>query len=292
MILKSLPFLFHEAWLNIRRQALMTVASVSTVAVSLSILGIFLFLAWQLHAWTAELPNQFEIHAFLRMTTSRATAASLTEQFRQMSGVREARLVTREEAWDAWRRQQQNRTDLYGEENPLPDKIVVKAENGARTLALADAIRNLPGVERVNAGEEVIRRLISVASIVRTAGLILAGLLALGTAAIISNAIRLTLFARRREIRIMQLVGATNGFIRFPFILEGIVAGVLGATIACSLLYLAVIYLQERVRLNLTLFTPLHIRVDLPLFFAALAALGLVTGLLGSMISLRRFLRA
>lgn len=291
MIIRSLPFLLHEAWLNIRRQALMTVASISTVTMALAILGICLFLGWQVQAIIAEMPDQFEAHVFLQTTTPRERAQTLAEQARQLPGVRAVRLVTREEVWENHRRRQPELAELLGDENPLGDMLAIETTDGAATLSVAQAMRRFPEVHRVNAAEHAVRQLMSVLRIVRSAGLVLAALLALGTASIVSNAIRLTLFARRREIRIMQLVGATNGFIRLPFIFEGACAGLMGAALACGLLALVISWLRQQIFTHLPLFTTLQVRVDLPIFYGAMMALGLFTGLLGSLISIRRFLR-
>ncbi|HEU4754117.1 MAG TPA: FtsX-like permease family protein, partial [Armatimonadota bacterium] len=124
------------------------------------------------------------------------------------------------------------------------------------------------------------------------AGIVLAVLLALGTAAIIGNAIRMTLYARRRDIRVMQLVGATNGAIRLPFMMEGMVAGGLGGGIACAVMLGALHYVSQRVLQEMPFINEFRMSVDLPLFCAVLVGGGIVLGLTGSLFSLRRFLRA
>src|SRR5205823_8287878 len=124
------------------------------------------------------------------------------------------------------------------------------------------------GVERVLDGAHVLRNLIAIGRIVRTASLILGALLVLGTIGIISNSIRITLFARRREIRVMQLVGATNGFIRLPFLLEGMLDGLLGGGVACGLLYAGYRALTTRVLVNVPLANEFRFTLDLPLCLA------------------------
>jgi cell division transport system permease protein len=293
MFLRSIPFLIREAFLNLRRQGLMTLASISTVAVALSILGAFGLLAWHVHLVTDQLPRRFEVHAFLRRNLPAAEVEGVRGAVERIPGVRSVTLVTCDEAWNAFKNRYTGlKSDLEGlEGNPLPDKLEIQAHTPQQTLAVAEQVRVMPQVEAVQDGRTVLQRLISINQWVRTGSLILGALLALGTVAIISNAIRLTLFARRREIRVMQLVGATNGFVRFPFLLEGMLDGLIGGGLACGLLYLAYHYLTTRALVHLPLVSEFRLNLDLPVFLGGIAAGGLMVGFMGSAVSIRRFLK-
>lgn len=294
IFLKGIPFLIHEAFLNIRRQGLMTLASVSTVAVALSILGAFGLIAWHLHAITDMLPRRYEVHAFLKRELKPAEVERVRGQVESLPGVRSVTLVSKAEAWANFKGQWNGlKSDLDGlDQNPLPDKLEVQAVSPERLLEVAAAIPNVPGVEAVREERVVLKRLIAINNWVRIASLVLGGLLILGTIAIISNAIRITLFARRREIRVMQLVGATNAFVRFPFLLEGMLDGLLGGGLACLLLYTAYHYLTTKLLVNVPLVSELRFSVYLPLYLAAVAAGGVVVGFFGSLVSVHRFLKA
>jgi cell division transport system permease protein len=288
-----LGFLIGECARNLRRQGLMTFACISTTTIALTILGIFVLLAWQVNTVAEAAPRRFEVHAFLDAKASPDQVTELVRQVQQLSGVAAVKLVPKDEAWAEYRKHYPHEEDLEGmTDNPLPDKLEISAVTPAQTLDVAEAVRQLPGVEHVNEGKETLRRLLAIANIVRIAGIALAVALALGTAAIIGNTIRMTLYHRRRDIRVMQLVGATDGFIRLPFVLEGIVVGGVGGGLAAGLMAAALHYLTSRVQIDLPLISEIRISLDPALFCSTLVVSGVCLGALGSLISLRRFLRA
>jgi cell division transport system permease protein len=290
-MLGSLGFLFQESWLNLRRHGLMAIASISTAAVALTIFGVFILLAWHLNAIAEAIPRKIEIHAFPRPTATRDEVNALADEIRKFPDVVRVKVVPKEEAWADFQKHYRAE-DLRGiTENPLPDKFEVIAASPERTVAIAERVRQTAGIDRVNDAREVLQKLLTIAGIVRVVGLVLAVLLALGTAAIINNAIRMTLFARRRDIRVMQLVGATDAFIRFPFVMEGVAEGVLGGALACGVLAAALHYFTTRMLPDLPFINELHITLSLPLLCGGLVVGGALLGMAGSLFSLRRFLR-
>jgi cell division transport system permease protein len=295
MILRSLWFLIKEAFTDIWRHQLMTLAAITTVAASLAVLGGFLLVGWQLHRAAESLPRQIEIHIFTKVKTPRERVLTLQREIVRMPGVRTVKLVTREEAWQAYIRDYPEKKDLEGiRDNPLPDKLEIQTRNPSATTLLCRRLRQqvaFPDIDAVREGGAVLERLIAIARLVRSAGLTCAGLLLIATVAVIANAIRITVFARRREIRIMQLVGATHGFIRLPFVIEGMFEGVIGALFACGLLVLGYRAFVQVAFRTAPFLREFHVAIDLPYFFGALALLGLLIGALGSVISIRRFLK-
>jgi cell division transport system permease protein len=292
IFIRSIPFLFHEALLNVRRHGLMTLAVIGTVTVTLCFVGTFAVIAWQFHQVADRLPRQFEVHAFMRPDLTPDDVQRTQAEVAQLSGVRSVTRVTRAEAWSEFKlRRSGMESDFDGLENPLGDKLEIQVTSPERTFAVAARVRGLPGVHRVLDGSEVLARLLAINRFIRLASLILGGLLALGTVAIVSNAIRITLFARRREIRVMQLVGATNGFVRLPFLLEGMFDGLVGGGLACALLYASYRYLTRSVLPRFPFANEFQIGLNLPVCLATIAAAGLLIGLFGSTVSLRRFLR-
>jgi cell division transport system permease protein len=269
----------------------MALTCISTSAIALTILGGFVLLAWHVHAVAQAIPRQFEVHAFVRSEASRADTELLATQIRRLPGVARVALVPKEQAWDEYRKHYATPEDLDDMENPLPDKIEVAAVSPEMTLTVAKQVREMPLVDEVRGGEEVLRRILAVANGIRIGGIVVALLLALGTIAIIGNAIKITLFARRRDIRVMQLVGATNGFIRLPFVLEGMIEGALGGAVACAVMAVLLRYFTHYVLPNVTLVKELQLALDVPTFCVSLVLSGVLFGLLGSLFSLRRFLR-
>jgi cell division transport system permease protein len=292
MSIRSLGFLAREAAMNIGRHGLITMASISTVSISLSILGGFLLVAYQLHTVAEALPRRMEIHAFARTGLPRSESLKVVNRIRAMRGVVEVRLVPREKAWLAFQQRYPQKTDLEGlRENPLPDKYEVRTKKPEQIFWVAKAIGALPQVAHVSESTKVLENLLRIARLVRLVGITCAALLLLATVAVISNAIRITLFSRRREIRIMQLVGATNGFIRLPFMFEGIFDGAAGAALACGVVAGGYHYLSQAALTSVPLLSELQIAVPFLHLLTVLTSLGILIGALGSMISIRRFLR-
>src|SRR5438046_1899987 len=130
MSLRSLWFLIREAFTDICRHQLMTLASVTTVAASLSVLGGFLLVGWQLHRAIESLPRQIEVHVFAKVTTPRERVLALQGEILRMPGVHTVKLVTKEEAWQAYTRDYPEKGDLEGiRDNPLPDKLEIQTRN-------------------------------------------------------------------------------------------------------------------------------------------------------------------
>jgi cell division transport system permease protein len=218
---------------------------------------------------------------------------SLRETLSRVPGVRETRYVSRDQALADLGQQlgdQAGLLEAVADMNPLPDSIDVLVDP-QRLVAVADAAKQLPGVEKVIDKRQVITRLLDVTRAVRILGLGLALLLAGVTVVIVSNTIRLAVFSRRNEVRIMKLVGATDRFIRGPFMVEGILMSLVGACVAAAVVWWGYAWLLGAVGRSLPFLPLLGAQ---PLLFgltAGLALMGVVLGALGSSISLRRFLQ-
>jgi len=237
-------------------------------------------------------PRRLEVHAFLQPGLPRARAELLAADLSREPEVRRVTLVPREAAWEEFRKSFRPE-DLEGlGDNPLPDKLEIAAADPPAALAIAARLRAAPEVDHVNDSRETLRRLSALAAGMRVGGFALAVVLACGAAAIVGNAIRMTLFARRREIRVMQLVGATDAFIRAPFLIEGALQGALGGLLASGAVLGCVHYLTARVLPDTPFFNEFRLAINLPVFCTALAAAGILLGLAGSSFSLRRFLRS
>ncbi|MGH7747258.1 MAG: cell division protein FtsX, partial [Candidatus Dormibacteria bacterium] len=225
----------------------------------------------------------------LRPAAERALLARIAADPR----VRSATFVPRAEGL------RQLETRLRGEvdtslltQNPLPDAIRVHVSNPAAVSAVAAALGRMPGVADVVYARDAVARLLALWSVLERIGLGTLALLLLAAAIVISNAIRLTVFARRREIAIMQLVGGSGTYVRLPFICEGIVDGLLGALLALVLLALARAELFPRLVAALP-FLPFEsaARAD-PLLAAELVGIGAVVGAVAAWLAVGRYLRA
>ena len=271
----------------------MAVASVSTIALSMAVLGAFLLLLFGSHRFVERQLARFEIAVYLPDGASERDAEKVRDAIRKLPLTKKAELVSREQAWAEFKRNMNTKLDLGGvTDNPLPYTLFVESKDSRQTSALADQIRQLDGVDSVNNAQENYGHVRAIADLVKVLGFVASIVLCFTTVFIISNAIRLTVFARRHEIKIMQLVGATNWFIRAPLVLEGVVLGMVGAAIAVGVVstgghYVAAV-VQERFP---PILRDLSSGIDRGRFLTALVTGGAVIGALGSLISIRRFLR-
>lgn len=294
MNVRSWGYVLSAATSSIRKNGLMSAASISTVAVSLLVLAIFLLLAVNLEHMATTLESQVEIRAYLASDWDRAKKVDLEARIGAIAGVREVTFVTREEALERLKQQfgpQQGLLEAVEEMNPLRDAFEVRVSQTDLVGPAAEEIGQLPGVEDVTYKQEIVERLFQLTRALRLAGLVLVLCLAAGTLFIISNTIRLTIFARRREVGIMKLVGATDSLIRWPFVLEGMILGLLGAALATLAAWLAYIRLVRAISLALPFLPVLPGQPLLRELAVLLLTLGAIIGAAGSALSLRRFLR-
>lgn len=292
MRFNSLPFLLNEMLLNLWRQRLTTLACITTAAISVTILGIFLGLAWHVTHLAIALPQTLEVFAYFQTSIPRERVVEMQQKIEAWPEVRRVQLVTREEAWRKYKNERSDFPELADiTENPLPDKLEIRTISPEQNIAVAAKLRKLPELDDVVAKEEILSRLLAIGKIVRTASLFLAALLALGTSAVIGNAIRVTLYARRRDIEVMQLVGATDAFIRFPFVAEGALVGACGAALASAAVLCGLRYLQTQVVSGMTFMNEVRVEISEPGLAAVLIILGIAAGTFGSAVSLRRFLQ-
>ena len=229
-----LEFVVGEAFLALRRNALFTIAAVTTVAMALFLIGGFAYTYFQADKYIHALPTQLEVKVFLKDGVTDDDLRHLSETITKLPGEATSKFVSKQEAWDKMRADHPDYpSDL---ENPLPDaysvtfKTVDDANSGAEALGMDQS------VDKVVYLKELATELSRGLSVLRYIGYCGLVLLVIG-GIIIFNAIQLTVVARRREVRIMQLVGASLATVRIPFILEGTVHGILGGIVAAGFLY-------------------------------------------------------
>ncbi|HBI04640.1 MAG TPA: cell division protein FtsX [Paenibacillaceae bacterium] len=287
----------REGTRSLFRNGWMTVASVSAVAITLLIVGVFLTFAFNVNHIVSSIENDVEVKAYLDVTVDRNTAKQHVEaELKKLDGVEQITFITKEEGLKNFKAKFGEKGDLLNsleKDNFLPDSFVVKAETPQKTEELGQKIKTIKYVKKINTGGDTTKKLFAVTSLVRTVGLVF--VIGLGFTAIflISNTIKITIMARQNEIEIMKLVGATNNFIRWPFFVEGTLIGFVGALIPILIILVGYAYLQRYIQVQLSLYFldllplyPLILQISL-----ILIGIGLFIGVWGSLISVRRFLR-
>ena len=295
MKISTSEYIVRETMISLKRNSWMSFASIGTVAVSLFVFGMFLILVMNMNRMVASLESQVEISVYVKDEVSDSGIHALEERITQMQGVESVKYVDRETAMVRFRERlgdQQFLLDSLGESNPLPNSFEVRVIRPDMVRTAAEAIAEMPGVETAKYGQDVVEHLFDITRLVRLFGLALMFVLALATLFIISNTIRLTVFARRKEVAIMKYVGATDWFIRWPFLLEGIVLGCLGGIVAAIVLRGAYRVIAAKIYDTLAFFPLLPENPFLHYVTAAILICGMFVGALGSTISLKKFLKA
>lgn len=279
-MLDRINFILGEAFIALRRNSLMSLAAITTVAVSLFILGGLGFTYYRLSEFARSLPQQLDLRVYLVDGATTTQVKGVLARIRQVPSVQQAIWIPADRAWQQFLRD--NPEPAYREfGNVYPEAIKVVWKDLSRASMDAKLIASFPAVASVDQPESEQKVVAQAMRLIQGVGVGLGGILFLTGGILIYNAIRLTIISRRREIRIMQLVGASRLTIQLPFIIEGIVQGILGGVLAWMILlgtHTAFSRFVSELRLNLSLDLPWQVIV--PLLCGAGAAYGLVCSIL------------
>lgn len=293
--LTKLDYLLKETFLGLMRGGWMNWAAVSTVTVLLFLFGLSLQTSWQVEKLLNQFGSQLEVSVYLEPGTRAETIETLVAKMPEVAAIQ---TITKEQAW-AKLVKEMGISDIEGatqqlEENPLVDEIKVKARNSQVVPTLATHLAKLPGVDAVQYIDEAVKRIAQLHQGLNKITLTITIILTLTAIAVTTTTIRLIVMARRQEIEIMQLVGATSVWIYLPFILQGIAFGLVGGAIAWSFISVIQQFLGKllakqpefiQVITNGVQLTPVQI-LQLPLI---LLSFGAAVGLMGSLFAVRRF---
>jgi cell division transport system permease protein len=285
-------YFVDETVSNLRRNVLLTLAAVSTVSISLLLLGVVMVGGEVLTKMVSSWEGKVELNVFLRDEATPEEIAAIKTQTSGMPEVDEVFFESKEQAFEEYKRMFKDSPAITENVDPnaLPASYRIKLKDPNSAEAVASRLQGQPGVDEVQFGGEAMKRLLKFTGVVRTI-LVIAIVLTLGAAILlIANTIRLGIYARRKEIAIMKLVGATNWFIRVPFIFEGTVQAALGALVASALIYAGKVFGLDRMQ-DAILFLPLTVGSgSIIRMFFTLLLIGIVIGVFGSTLALRRFL--
>lgn len=282
----------REGLRNLSRNGWMTFASISAVTVTLLLLGVFLLLAYNVQQFSKQLESQVEMNVYVKEGAARADVLELERQLKSLPELASVTFVSKESGLNQLKdKLQENASLLEGldKENPLPDKFILKAKDPQLIGSVASKVQILPLVAKINYGKETVEKLFKGISLVRNSGAVFVVGLCFTALFLISNTIKVTIFARRKEIEIMKLVGATNWFIRWPFLIEGLLIGALGAVLPIAILSFGYNYMLS-VYPSFMYFN--FASVDLVYSVSTiLISIGALIGMIGSVMSISRFLR-
>ena len=296
MRLGLLVYYLRKALENIWTNPFLSLVTLSTIAISMLILGLFSLIYLNVQQSLQQMGGELQITAYLQETISSEQAEVLRSKVADWPEVEKITYISKQQALARFRSQLREYAGILEglKENPLPASLELtlmpQYGRSGNIKELSTRLGRLPGVAEVQYGRKWMEKLRVFVEVMKLVGITVGGLLLIATIFVISNTIKLTFYSRREELEIMRLVGATDFFIKAPFLIEGLLHGLGGALLAAGGLSLLILFLFSHLDL------PLRLAVmagSLPTgqLVAGFLGLGLLLGVLGSMVSLRRFLR-
>jgi cell division transport system permease protein len=295
-------FFLKEASRALRRNAAPSLAAFATVLITTLVLGVFIPVVRAATAKTNEVRNKIELEVFLHEDASNAEVTELGQRLSTIPHVDRTEFVSKEEALAILRERLGAKSDIVRDlpGNPLPRSYRIKLDDPANVDTVKSSLQPVgasgksrfisPAIDEIKDREDDTNKILSATSTIKILLASLATLLVLASILLVANTIRLSVFARRREVEVMKLVGATNWFIRWPFVIEGLMVGFMGGLVAVALLWVAketvVDPLSDRFAL---IAAPQTIQFSLLVLILLVAATAVSA--LGSGVTLRRFLR-
>lgn len=295
-MLNSIFYAIKQSFLQVYRNRSMSIASLFSITAMLLILGLFFVAAVNIDLAIEAAKNDYEtVQIFLEDETTLEQTNEMMNTFEKMPEVVETSYMSKEEAMDQLRLDWGNDGEMLNSlsSNPLPNAIVVQVGELQDADALVEHARNISGVESVMYYKDTVEKLVKVTDSIQMGALIVMIFLVIVSVVVVSNTIKLTVLAREKEIEIMKYVGATNWFIRGPFLIEGILIGLLSALVSSGLIALIYDKIVELAGENVLLILRMQmVSVEFLTFnlIWIFIALGVSIGASGSIISMRRFL--
>jgi cell division transport system permease protein len=285
----QIGYIFREGFSGFTRAKLSTLAAITTICISLLLLGAFTILVLNANDVVESLREKVEMEAFLADHLSPIDVSIVRDSIASLEGVREVRYVSKEQAAAIFKEEFGEDIHKVLDFNPLPASIKIFLKDGFKTAKAAESVYQ--AVKQIKGVDDVIYRKTLLEMLDRRATTFLWLIFGIGVFITISsiflvaNTIRLAIYAKRKIVQTMKLIGATKSFIRGPFVLEGLVQGFIGGCAAAGILFLVFEYLARWISVELSDF----VRIE-PYYYGVVIGVGCLLGILGSAISIRRFL--
>jgi cell division transport system permease protein len=292
-------FFLREAMRAVRRSPAPTFAALATVLVTLLVLGVFIPIVQATNGAANTVRDRVQVNVYMKTNATKADEARVRKEILAIPHVKRVTYVSKKQAFEQQSKADPSAYQALGS-NPLPDTFEVFTTNPQYVLAVHDALTPKGPSGKTGVLDSAMatvsnkttdtRKILQVTNLVTITAAVLVVLLAIASVLLIANTIRLSLYSRRREVEVMKLVGATDWFIRWPFVIEGVIVGAAGAVLALVVLGAAKVVLLDPLAHSWTLIAAPHTIPFLALVAVLLGA-GVGVSALGSGLSLRRFLR-
>jgi cell division transport system permease protein len=290
-----LTFFLREAMRSMRRNAAPSFAALATVLVTMLVVGVFIPAVEVTNDAANTVRSRLIVDVYMKNTATSADDLRVQKELLGVSHVKAVQFESKAQAYAQQVSQNRSAYQLLGGNNPLPDTWHVLPDNPSNVLAIRAALTPNggaidPAIASVSNKQSYTKKALALTSAVKWGGLAFAALLTIASILLIANTIRLSLYARRREVEVMKLVGATDWFIRWPFVIEGVIVGAVGGVLAIVVLAVAKVALLDPLFSGWSLVSQLR-TIAFPALIAVMLAASVAVSALGSGLSLRRFLR-
>jgi cell division transport system permease protein len=284
-------YFFKETFIGLRRNGLVAFAAISTVFIALFLLGGALLMNTEVSKLIDRTEANIEVAVFLRDDISGPQQQHLADKLNSMSEVSSVHYESKAEAYQRFLKLFADQKDLVENtsRDAIPASFRVKLKSPQEFEVVAARLQGEPGIDKIVDQRNVLKRLFAVTRVFRVGIEVVAGIMLISAGALIGNTIRMALFARRKEIGIMRLVGATNWFIRLPFLIEGMIEALIGAGAAIVGLFIMKVAFIDPLRGNVG-FLPLIVTRDIVLIIPWLILSGVIVSLIAGFVAMLRFL--
>ncbi len=294
MKISTQKYFFKDAFNSLKRNITVSSASIATVAATLFILGIFMLTLLNVNQGIVSVESQVEVKIFLKDDITAAQKTDLEKKVKGVAGVTSVTFESKEKALENFKEQlgdqNQSLVDGLEKDNPMPSSYIVKVNEPNTITGVVEAVKGQAYVLSIKDGREIVNKIISITNTIKWVGsaifLILIGV----SLFLIGNTIKIIVYSRRREIGIMKYIGATDWFIRWPFVIEGIILGVAGALIADGILFYAYKVVFAKVTTGLLMMQLVPVSYVYTYILGLFVLAGVLIGAIGSAISIRKFL--
>ena len=288
----KVKFFLAEALRSLRRNYFMTIAALVTVFLSMAVLGAVMVFVYNIEAVLKDVEQKVEISVFLKDSVTAEQIETLQGEIVGWEEVKQSQFVSKDEALQRLKEDMGEGADVVEDlgRNPLPASFEISLNDPEEVGKVAQRLEGREYIDEVSYGQEIADRIFQVTSVIRNILVVFLVMLGGVSILLISNTIRLSIYARRKEVEIMKLVGATNWFIRWPFVIEGIVVGTVGAAAALAVVQLGTDFVVERIRENLIFLSVPFDAISFVQLAIVLLGVGALIGAAGSGLGLRRFL--
>ena len=290
----NIGYLLREGFKGVFLHGFMSFAAICVTVACLIIMGSFCLILYNTNAMVKELEQENEMLVYIDESYSEAKAKSVGSQINLISNVHEAKYISRQQALDSFVEDQNDATSFAGlDASTLRDRYEVTMENSSLTQQTVEEIKKIDGVAEVMAHYEIINGFQTLQKVLNIASLVIVTVLFVVSLFIISNTVKLAMYSRSEEIAIMKMVGATDSFIRLPFVVEGFILGFLGAVIAFFLEWGLYNFIESKIGVvdTLQLIQVVPFTEVVELVAVAYALTGFAVGVVGSLLSIRKFLK-